>query len=54
MFKIPVVVPSDELVPGSLSITDLLLELPGFEYKKFMEAMKSTEKNTYELWIKDG
>lgn len=50
IFKIPVLVPNDELVPGSLAIKDILLDLPGFEYEKFIQAMTSTDNNVYELW----
>ncbi|TXT54695.1 MAG: hypothetical protein BAJALOKI1v1_2130004 [Promethearchaeota archaeon] len=53
MFRIPIMVPSDELIPGSLKITDYMLELPNFDYDKFIEAMSSTEQQAFELWERE-
>ena len=53
MFKFPIMVPSDELIPGSLAITDFMLKLPNFNYEKFIEAMSSTSNNAFELWQRD-
>jgi len=53
MFEFPIMIPSDELIPGSLAITDFILELPKFNYEKFIEAMSSTSNNASELWERD-
>ena len=53
MFEFPIMIPSDELIPGSLAITDFILELPKFNYEKFIEAMSSTRNNAFELWQRD-
>jgi len=52
MFKIPIMVPSDEWIPGSLAIAHFFLNLPNFDHKKFIKAMCSTSNNAFELWDK--
>ncbi len=52
MFRIPIMVPSDELIPGSLKITDYILNLPNFNYDKYIAAISSTDNQGFELWEK--
>lgn len=54
MFEFPIMVPCDDLIPGSLEIADFLLKLPNFNYKKFIQAMSSTRNNAFELWEVDN
>ncbi|TXT60647.1 MAG: hypothetical protein BAJALOKI2v1_90061 [Promethearchaeota archaeon] len=52
MFRIPVMIPDNILVPGSSEVTDYLLNLLGFDYKKFIIAMSSTKNDVFEVWEK--
>jgi len=53
MFEFPIMVPSDETIPGSLAIADIMFELPNFHYEKFIEVIFSTSNNAFELWDRD-
>jgi hypothetical protein len=52
MFEFPIMIPSDDLILGSLEIANFLLDFPNFNYDKFIEAMSSTKNDAFQLWEK--
>lgn len=52
LFNMPIMVPSDNLYPGTDKLTDVLLDLPNFDHDKFIKAMQTTDREVFELWEK--
>ncbi|MHA1150083.1 MAG: hypothetical protein ACTSR8_17760 [Promethearchaeota archaeon] len=50
LFNVPVMVPLDDLCPGSMEINDIMFEMPNFDFDKFIESQSSTEGNAFEVF----
>ena len=50
LFNMPVMVPLDDLCPGSMEINNIMFEMPNFNFDKFIESQSCTDGNAFEVF----